>query len=164
MIICRPKPNRSVPRRFTKADAARVCCAVLREGETVFTELVEEIRARCPDKTRKMFPDEAASAVAVDWSDVLSDDNREWDRVLQMLSIINALILAISVLLAITRLIPGPTLVASLPVSVGLGRLRSVVRNFHGSILTRKAANDNMIRQIQDLTEKGVQITFKRAA
>lgn len=146
---CRWVPRRDPPRKFTANDAARVMCYAFKQGATR-REMDQRFKVVCQGEDRvKSELEEAAEAAmsAVESSNVALLD------AYSLFLAINSVLLA---LIFLSRVIPAPIL---RPVSVAAVRVQANMGRLITFNITRRAANDAVIQQIQDAL-----VAFRRAA
>lgn len=164
---CRWVPNRSRARVYTRRDAARIVCSVLRGHQAqlrqvvtdaqardisvapvTLGQIVAEVRSICPEAA-KPTEFEVGSAAVAEASAIVSaleENNQILEQVLKTLAIMNA---AIAGLLFASNF-AAPLRLIVRPVAIGV---QSAIRGAQVTVITRKAANDAIIDQFKNIRE-----------
>lgn len=136
--FCHWKPRRKVPRTIGVKEAARICCAALKNGTTM-REIDARVAADCPVESRSLEDAEGTVAQAAQEVEQMIDtmDGALSEAYSQFL-IINGILGAIALALALFGRFPGLRVVArravvvQAPINVLMSRI----------ITARVAAND----------------------
>lgn len=157
-FLCRWVPRRSVARRYTKADAARIICYAISDGasrEEIFTES----QVKCPDHvegSRRAQAQALAAAanpayeVAVMAIQYAASMDPLLSDILKQLLILLGILIAFGTLVAAAP-IPG---IIKRPVIVSLRLAEQNLRLFQGRVITQKAANDSFIELMREVIRK----------
>lgn len=172
-FLCRWVPKRTRARVYTRRDAARIVCNVLRGGQAqarrlfqgesggsiesiapvTLGQIVAEVRSICPEASQPTQFDVANAAVAEASALIssLEENNLILEQVLKILAIMNA---ALSALLFASNFSP-PLRIIVRPVAVGV---QQTIRVFQGTVIGRKAANDALIDQFRNIRELQIKV------
>lgn len=143
--FCRWKPLRSKPRVWGEVDAARICCAALAGGDTTMANITARVQKTCPEQVKDERKTAQESAIAVAAEAVLLENNVLLLDSYRMFLIINGILIGAAALL---RAVPNPLVRA---VSVGAAVARSQVAVILQRTIVQRAANDEMVRRIQEI-------------
>lgn len=159
-FFCRWVPKRTSARRFSRRDAARVCCYVLSGAPNIagssFTmgAIIQEMKSICPDapidpefSVENQAVAEASMAVSA-----LEENNNLLEQILKILAILNAALLALQ---AAALFVPVP---AVRLVALGIRPARTQIQTAQQIIIGRKAANDAVIEQFRNIREAQIKL------
>lgn len=94
-VVCRFKPVRSGPRRFTEVDAARIMCKVVRGGGSR-ARIEAEFRRRCVDAPQRRSS-EAQQALELS-AQVIQENTVELDATFRYFQVVNGLLAALALI------------------------------------------------------------------
>lgn len=137
--FCHWKPRRKKPRTIGVKEAARICCAAVRNGAEM-REIDERVAADCPTeaKARDQEADASVAQIAVEMESMIGMMDGVLGEAYQEFLIINGIIGAIVIALALFGRFPGLRIVSrraialQAPIGVVMSRI----------IGARAAAND----------------------
>lgn len=137
--FCHWRPRRKRPRTFGVKEAARVCCAAIKNGASM-REIDERVEADCPFEKPKSSQEAAASEaqIAIELDQMVGTMDGVLGEAYQEFLVINGIIGAIVLALALFGRFPGLRIVSrrALALQAPIGVLMSRI------VGARVAAND----------------------